>query len=665
MPSSKLTVQERAEAELSAEAAKAAARRAGTAGDGDKEPRPILRGDCLDGEGCCTWPTGDTYEGSWVDSKHHGEGTFTWASGAVYSGPWAAGIIEGTGGRMRFANGVVYEGGWASGKPEGHGRWLWLCGVAWEGQFTRGRPVVAATGALGADAAEDAEGTWIFPASWQQRSVRGAGPSTSERRATHAPDRCRVLAETAAMAEEAKVSEQINAAWRQAAAKAAAKATKAAKAAKVKAKSARSSSNCSTGSADSSSSVGSSASSASGASGHGMSSLLQRPSFSSDSLVYSVEGMQGFEARVSAVTERRRTGTAVPKVPRSVAARGACCCGAEKMRAPCICPHRAGGAGGARSGSAAAMRPRTSSAVSRASGGGSGSARIGGGSSSRRSGANRSGGDAMAAAMRAGAAAADSAMAAVGAAAGDVAATSLTGHTQSRRNSNSAGKGLERMSTSQLSAEGGDIISLSPRAMRRRLEKGGGVRDHVQFPPARSAAAVRRTGGARSQIPLNGLTPLPAAVKASTPRQRQEVSRGQAKAKGQAKPSRGSAQKGTAGAKGGAGARGRGGGGKTVRGAGGMAVERRGAGSALGGMGDGATLVAAGISGSMVRFKSPSSVVDFQVVGSPVGTPLGSRRGSRVGSRAGSRTASQEGGMPAPAAELSQMISDRLNVVKE
>ena len=44
------------------------------------------------GEGLMTWPSGDRYEGGFVDGKMEGEGTYYDKDGGiVYSGPWVQG----------------------------------------------------------------------------------------------------------------------------------------------------------------------------------------------------------------------------------------------------------------------------------------------------------------------------------------------------------------------------------------------------------------------------------------------------------------------------------------------------------------------------------------------------------------------------------------------
>ena len=54
-------------------------------------------GSAQDGYGHAFYPTGDEYEGDWLDGKHDGNGVYTWAEGDVYEGEWASGMKHGLG----------------------------------------------------------------------------------------------------------------------------------------------------------------------------------------------------------------------------------------------------------------------------------------------------------------------------------------------------------------------------------------------------------------------------------------------------------------------------------------------------------------------------------------------------------------------------------------
>ena len=166
-----------------------------------EEPRPVMTGDCMDGQGKCVWPQGDAYEGDWKDGKHHGVGTFLWKSGSSYTGAWDAGMIHGEG-KMVYSSGIVYRGGWTRGKPGGAGNWCWADGVRWEGAFDKGD----------VSAAED--GAYVFPEPWQLPNVAGRGPSGKERRSATFPPHWREAAERTVMEAEDGASRAAEEAWK-------------------------------------------------------------------------------------------------------------------------------------------------------------------------------------------------------------------------------------------------------------------------------------------------------------------------------------------------------------------------------------------------------------------------------------------------------------------
>lgn len=67
------------------------------------------------GYGVKRWPSGDRYEGEWVDDRKHGAGTYVWGRG-----PWAGERYEGEFrmdrrhgmGTYRWPNGDLYSGPW-------------------------------------------------------------------------------------------------------------------------------------------------------------------------------------------------------------------------------------------------------------------------------------------------------------------------------------------------------------------------------------------------------------------------------------------------------------------------------------------------------------------------------------------------------------------------
>ena len=626
-----MSIAERAATELAQEQAEAQARRANSAESSDGTPRPTLYGNCIDGEGRCVWPTGESYEGGWLDNKHHGAGTFKWSTGAVYAGPWAHGVIDGAGGTMRFANGLTYVGGWASGKPQGQGRWVWDCGVVWAGLFVRGKP------------APGDGGLWSFPLGWRLPSVQGAGPSTAERRTALPPARWRQQGELAAMAaEERAVCAVANAAWR-----------KAAKAARAKlARERRSSSRVSVGSTNSSDS-----------SSNGSAAGRRSPSFASSPLFAVGAAGGGGEGavaprKVSAATERRRTGTALARPRRSLAARGECICGAAKMNAKCICVKKGGQVDSSASAGGGTRRPNTiggrrSTINKDAIGGGSGGA----GSSSSSSSSSRN--------------SSSSSTAAEG--------TTERGAIGGERSPVSPAQLSAPIAAQSLSKDGGAIISLSPGAMSRRLARSAvadadaGVlsmlQQHQQLQPPR--VAERGNGGqvVLGSGPGAALQPLPnrgggaagaAAAKMVQQTQRQQqLQQQRPRAMTAVKLAKGSA--GHSSTRSGGGAKVAAGHRKKMQ-----KQQQQQQQQQHGGGGGGA----AAAHGSPVRFKSPASIDSFALaaIGSPVQmlSRAGSRAGSRMGSRRGSALASlspAKAAEKAAAARLTAEISDRLNAV--
>jgi hypothetical protein len=54
-------------------------------------------GSAQEGYGRAIYPTGDWYEGGWLDGKHEGYGVYEWAEGDVYEGMWKGGMKHGMG----------------------------------------------------------------------------------------------------------------------------------------------------------------------------------------------------------------------------------------------------------------------------------------------------------------------------------------------------------------------------------------------------------------------------------------------------------------------------------------------------------------------------------------------------------------------------------------
>lgn len=73
----------------------------------------VYEGDFLDGKrigkGKLTWPNGDIYEGDFLDDKITGNGKLTKANGDIYECEFMDGKVNGKG-KLTFTNGSIYEG---------------------------------------------------------------------------------------------------------------------------------------------------------------------------------------------------------------------------------------------------------------------------------------------------------------------------------------------------------------------------------------------------------------------------------------------------------------------------------------------------------------------------------------------------------------------------
>ena len=73
-----------------------------------------IEGNCRNGQGTFTWPSGDKYVGGWKDGKIHGQGTFTGADGRKYVGGYKNWTPHGQG-TFTSADGRVENGIWKNG----------------------------------------------------------------------------------------------------------------------------------------------------------------------------------------------------------------------------------------------------------------------------------------------------------------------------------------------------------------------------------------------------------------------------------------------------------------------------------------------------------------------------------------------------------------------
>ncbi|XP_075432548.1 junctophilin-3 isoform X3 [Ascaphus truei] len=70
--------------------------------------------------GVYTWPSGNTYQGTWAQGKRHGIGVESKGKWA-YRGEWTHGFKGRYGVRECTGNGAKYEGTWSNGLQDGYG----------------------------------------------------------------------------------------------------------------------------------------------------------------------------------------------------------------------------------------------------------------------------------------------------------------------------------------------------------------------------------------------------------------------------------------------------------------------------------------------------------------------------------------------------------------
>ena len=75
-----------------------------------------IAGDCVNGQGTATYPSGGKYVGEWKDGESNGQGTATSPDGTKYVGEWKDGKSNGQG-TATYPDGAKYVGEWKDGKP--------------------------------------------------------------------------------------------------------------------------------------------------------------------------------------------------------------------------------------------------------------------------------------------------------------------------------------------------------------------------------------------------------------------------------------------------------------------------------------------------------------------------------------------------------------------
>ena len=77
-------------------------------------------GNCWNGTGTTTYPSGWTYVGEWRDGERHGKGTFTLPNGEEYVGEWRDDERTGTG-TYTWPSGIKYVGEFLYFEAHGEG----------------------------------------------------------------------------------------------------------------------------------------------------------------------------------------------------------------------------------------------------------------------------------------------------------------------------------------------------------------------------------------------------------------------------------------------------------------------------------------------------------------------------------------------------------------
>ncbi|KAM4800757.1 junctophilin-3 [Urocitellus parryii] len=87
--------------------------------------------------GVYTWPSGNTYQGTWAQGKRHGIGLESKGKW-VYKGEWTHGFKGRYGVRECTGNGAKYEGTWSNGLQDGYGTETYSDGGTYQGQWVGG-----------------------------------------------------------------------------------------------------------------------------------------------------------------------------------------------------------------------------------------------------------------------------------------------------------------------------------------------------------------------------------------------------------------------------------------------------------------------------------------------------------------------------------------------
>ena len=103
------------------------------------------------------WKDGKTLTGDLKAGKFAGAAVMKLPDGSTYEGDWSSGKPQGHG-TLTLADGSRYEGDWSSGKPQGHGTLTLADGSRYEGDWSNGRQ--NGSGTVIARDGSRANGTW-------------------------------------------------------------------------------------------------------------------------------------------------------------------------------------------------------------------------------------------------------------------------------------------------------------------------------------------------------------------------------------------------------------------------------------------------------------------------------------------------------------------------
>ncbi|CAF1085804.1 unnamed protein product [Adineta ricciae] len=88
---------------------------------------------------CRNYPSGDVYDGEFLNELYHGHGIYTWENGDRYEGMWKHNHREGQGtwtwGEQTASAGDQYCGEWHADKKHGYGEYFQKNGDIYKGQF--------------------------------------------------------------------------------------------------------------------------------------------------------------------------------------------------------------------------------------------------------------------------------------------------------------------------------------------------------------------------------------------------------------------------------------------------------------------------------------------------------------------------------------------------